>query len=358
MRSTSGQHWIALDHVRALAAFMVFTWHFTHFSTGTPVPFEVVPSLFPFALLDEGHTGVALFMTLSGYIFAKLLDGKSVNYGAFLWNRFLRLVPLLTAVMLLVVLKTALSGGDVGAYPKQLLQGLVLPTLPNGGWSITVEAHFYLLLPLLLWCTAKWPAAPLVSVALALLLREWLLSYREIQSISYWTLIGHVDNFVMGIFAFRHRHWLKSRHALAVILFLLLAATYWFFDRSGGFYLQPDGYPSRTHWWAYLPVAESIGYGALIAYYDSSWQPSNRGISRLIGLLGAYSYSIYLLHFFVVFAAARLIHNHVMPISNFYIAVAWSAAVFCLMGPIGHLSYKFIEAPFLKLRRPYARRVD
>jgi len=28
------------------------------------------------ALLDEGHTGVALFMTLSGYLFAKLLDGK------------------------------------------------------------------------------------------------------------------------------------------------------------------------------------------------------------------------------------------------------------------------------------------
>jgi len=31
-------------------------------------------------------------MTLSGYLFAKLLDGKRIKYGSFLWNRFLRLV--------------------------------------------------------------------------------------------------------------------------------------------------------------------------------------------------------------------------------------------------------------------------
>ena len=62
MRSSSGEHFIALDHVRALAAFMVFAWHFTHAENGYPVPFEYVPALFPFSLLDEGHTGVALFM--------------------------------------------------------------------------------------------------------------------------------------------------------------------------------------------------------------------------------------------------------------------------------------------------------
>src|SRR5215471_8796230 len=101
MRSSSGAHFIALDHVRALAAFMVFAWHFTHGSNGYPVAYEYVPAIIPFALLDEGHVGVALFMVLSGYLFAKLLDGKSVNYPAFLWNRFLRLVPLLVFVILI-----------------------------------------------------------------------------------------------------------------------------------------------------------------------------------------------------------------------------------------------------------------
>lgn len=66
MRSSSGQHFVALDQVRGVAAFLVVAWHFLHGASGTPVPFEGAPAVFPLALADEGHTGVALFMVLSG----------------------------------------------------------------------------------------------------------------------------------------------------------------------------------------------------------------------------------------------------------------------------------------------------
>src|SRR5690349_10843220 len=102
MRGSSGTHFIALDHIRAVAAYLVFSWHFTHAETGYPVPFEYAPALFPAAILDEGHTGVALFMTLSGYLFAKLLDGKAIDYPAFIFNRVLRLLPLLLVVVIVV----------------------------------------------------------------------------------------------------------------------------------------------------------------------------------------------------------------------------------------------------------------
>jgi hypothetical protein len=59
MRSSTGQHFVGLDHVRALAAFMVVVWHFSHRFTGVPVPFNQAPLL---GFLDEGHVGVALFM--------------------------------------------------------------------------------------------------------------------------------------------------------------------------------------------------------------------------------------------------------------------------------------------------------
>ncbi len=59
--------------MRALAAFLVFSWHFTHGRESWPIPFGYAPSIFLLAPLDEGHTGVALFMTLSGYLFAKLV---------------------------------------------------------------------------------------------------------------------------------------------------------------------------------------------------------------------------------------------------------------------------------------------
>src|SRR2546426_4916546 len=110
MKSSSGEHFIALDHVRALAAFMVIAWHFTHGTQGYPVPFEGAPVVFPLALLDEGHTGVALFMTLSGYLFAKLLDGKAIDYLAFLRNRVLRLLPLLFVVILIGAIRFYVKG--------------------------------------------------------------------------------------------------------------------------------------------------------------------------------------------------------------------------------------------------------
>src|SRR5262245_27161362 len=132
MRSSSGAYYIGLDHLRALAAFLVFTWHFLH-SAG--LPYGSPPSFFPLAILDEGHTGVALFMTLSGYLFAKLLDRKAIHYGWFLWNRLLRLGPLL---FLGILLKGAIEFNENGTllpYLTRIVRGIIFPTLPNGGWS-------------------------------------------------------------------------------------------------------------------------------------------------------------------------------------------------------------------------------
>src|SRR5258708_30665061 len=143
MRSSSGAHFIALDHVRALAAFMVFAWHFTHARNGYPVPFDYVPALFPFAVLDEGHTGVALFMTLSGYLFAKLLDGKSIHYRMFLWNRVLRLLPLLAVVLLIVGITKLVKGESLSIYVFTIVAGFIFPTLPNRGGGRSAEGFFF-----------------------------------------------------------------------------------------------------------------------------------------------------------------------------------------------------------------------
>jgi len=75
--------------------------------------------------------------------------------------------------------------------------------------------------------------------------------------------------------------------------------------------------------------------------------------SGLVGKLGAYSYSIYLLHLFIVFQCAWIVQAYVMDITNFYVACAWSLVFFLMMLPIGALSFRFIEGPFLKLRRQY-----
>ncbi len=349
MKSTSGEHYAAIDHLRAFAIFLVFTWHFTHSTDGYPVPFEFVPIFFPFALLDEGQTGVALFMALSGYLFAKLLDGKQIIYTAFFWNRALRLLPLLAIVILIDATRRVVGGERVLDYVLWLMR----PALPNGGWSIAVEIQFYLLLPMLLWMFRNSKFLPLTIVAAAVLLRSYLhYRYGEVQRLAYWTILGRIDQFVFGMVAFHSRSLVCNRHApisIGVLVFLLF---YWLFDYLGGFYNYPS-YPSPKGLWIFLPTIEAIAYACIIAWYDNSFHRSNSAVSRFIGRMGEYSYSIYLLHFFFVFAAAKFVHEEIMDISNFYLACLWSTAFFLLMMPIAYLSFRFIEAPFLKLRRPY-----
>lgn len=353
MRSSSGEHFIALDHVRALAACMVFVWHFLHAANGYPVPFNTAPAFFPLALFDEGHTGVALFMTLSGYLFAKLLDGRRIAYLPFLWNRALRLLPLLVLVLLGVGLAKALAGAWLAGYAYTLVRGLVFPTLPNGGWSITVEFHYYLVLPVFLWLLRHSRWLPLCVVLAALVLR--LALYRqtgEIQTLAYWTIVGRVDQFALGMLAFQFRGELARRHLPVLAGLAAFALFYWQFDAGGGFYHRP-AYPSPSALWIVLPTIEGLAYAAGIAWYDASFAHARGGISRFVGRIGAYSYSIYLLHFFVVFRAAAFVHEHVMDISTFARALPWALACFLLMVPLGHLSFRFVEAPFLKLRKRY-----
>lgn len=356
MKSTSGEYYVGLDHVRAIAALLVFVWHFIHGANGVPVPFPFAPAWSPLVLFDEGHVGVALFMALSGYLFSKLLDGKRVDYRWFFWNRLLRLMPLLIVVFIINALIASVHSGDVHtffSYFAELPQGFVYPTWPNGGWSITIELHFYLLLPIILLLQRRWQPALFLVVACALAIRSWYwTSHAEVQSLAYWTIFGRIDQFMAGIIAYRYRSLFIGRHALMVGVAAAFITLYWWFDMRGGFYFMP-AYPSPSPLWIVLPTLEGTAFAVFIAWYDGSFQRHSGIVSDVLRRLGEYSYSIYLLHFFFVFAAARWLHEHVLDLSNFYVACGVAVIAFVAMLPIGYLSMRFVEKPFLRLRRRY-----
>lgn len=353
MKSSTGAYYVALDHVRAAAAFLVFVWHFAHWDDGFPVPFNAAPYL---PLLDEGHTGVALFMTLSGYLFAKLLDGKQLRYGAFVRNRALRLLPLLAVVLFALGFQQWWNGRSLTEYAVNAAKGLVLPSLPSGAWSVTVEFHFYLLLPALLRLGRRSKYLPLLAIPVAMAGRGlvWFLT-GEVQWAASMTLVGRIDQFVLGLFAFHVRDWFARRHRRFAAVFGAFVAFYAYFDATGGYARRPVC-PSPSPLWIVLPTIEGVAYAVLIAWYDASFAPPATGVSRLLGRVGEYSYSIYLLHFFFVTHAAQFVHERVMDISRFPLALAWATAFFLLTVPVGYLSYRHLESPFLRYRRPYAAR--
>lgn len=349
MKSSSGKYFIGLDHVRAVAAFIVFTWHFIHVNNGHQAP----PPAFPLSLLTEGHTGVALFMVLSGYLFAKLLDGKNIVYTSFIWNRFLRLAPLLFIVICLAGFQSYHAGEDMFDYAKSIATGIIKPSLPNGGWSITAEFHFYLMLPVLLILINKWKYSLLLVLLAAIIMRTLLhQKLGQIQTLSYWTIIGRIDQFVLGIMAFQFRKNISERHLLVFIILLIFAIFYWYFDSQGGFYMS-QSYPSSSSIWIYMPTIEGLVYALVISWYDNSFIHSTGRVSQFIALVGTYSYSIYLSHFFIVFRLSKAINNHIVNLSNIYLAMVFSIFGFLLMVPIGYISYRFIETPFLRSRSRY-----
>ena len=128
--------------------------------------------------------------------------------------------PLLLVTMALAGANIVLHGGDWAGYAASLPLGLILPSWPNGGWSIAVELHFYVILPFLLVVLRRNPAWLALSLLGSIALRTGIfLQLGEVKTAAYFTIIGRYDDFVLGILAFQYRHHFARRHRLALLKF-------------------------------------------------------------------------------------------------------------------------------------------
>jgi peptidoglycan/LPS O-acetylase OafA/YrhL len=351
MRSTEGFYFSRLDHVRAVAAWLVFCWHFLHLTPTFPTPYASAP-VFPLALFDEGHTGVALFMTLSGYLFAKLVGDRAIDFPAFLWSRAVRLGPLLAVVIAAWVVIGWMSGAAIPL--SDITQGFILPTWPKGTWSVAIELHFYLLFPLLLLLFRKHgPFALLAVIAYALAIRfNWWRVYGEAQHIAYWTILGRIDQFVFGMLFALTPLSPKMRATFAAVAGGLFLVLWHVFDRAGG-YWNHTGAASTNPLWIVIPTIEAITYASFIAWYDKAQLKLPAAIDRTLARIGEWSFSIYLLHFFPAVALRTIFWN--AEGFNFYVALIAANIAFVCFLPVAAFSYKYFETRFLVYRRPYLR---
>jgi rhamnosyltransferase len=356
MRSSSGYYNKRLDHLRALAAFLVCFWHFVHLT----VPTSYVPSFFALSLLEEGHTGVSLFMTLSGFLFARIAGNHDINFTAFAKNRFLRLAPLL-----LISFAMYLAWGDTTV--TKLIQGVVLPTWPGTAWSLAPEIQFYLVFPFLLAIARRHGIGSLVLLvlcAMAFRASLWQL-YGEVQRAAYWSIIGRIDQFLWGVVfgILVNRAKAAGAHngfgtglAAAVILFASLWG-YHVFNSMGGFYHLPE-YPSPSSLWIVLPSMEGFAYAYLIAWYSETKFKIPEKFDRALAAIGTASFSIYIWHWPLQQPIARFFDMVGLPRKDFLEASALAVPYFVMVAGLSILSYRLIESPFLKRRVPYLRPVD
>ena len=294
----SPRHLNYLDGLRALAALYVMIGHVTILFA----PWNHKPVFAEF--FGYGHLAVDLFIALSGFSLAlPVLDnGFCLRSGLreFFRRRAVRILPPYYAALLLSLGFIALYPGiwSNGAVTRLglvshvlLFQDLVGSDEINGVlWSISVEAHIYLLFPLMLASMRRFGLRPAAAVwSLAFLgMSVWTMTTPALRSCPQFVAL-----FLSGVCAASLRRrtfprWVQATLPTLSAAGLVLCALLWRrldVDIHAARQIVPDALMALV-----LP-------GLLLAAGRPGSRLTALLSSRPLVVIGGFSYSIYLMHY-------------------------------------------------------------
>ena len=287
----------ALDLLRLVAIGMTVLVH-------TPSLVARIAVLRPFG--NALWLGVDLFMLISGWLLGGQLlrDAKAKDFrpGRFYLKRWLRTLPPYYAMLAVLYL---LRGADHAQIPPWqmlthllFLQNYVGPNLYEVSWSLCVEEHFYLALPLVVLALERRPklSTPVLLVValevLALLARWQYFTANPAREVPLMTHMRCDGLFIGLLLAWVHLHrpdlWAKLGGAANAFLPVGAAAT---------LAVMATVAPPPTAW-GYVGAATAGTWGLalvfLAAVHERSW--ASRINFRGLRYMGELTYAIYLVH--------------------------------------------------------------
>jgi peptidoglycan/LPS O-acetylase OafA/YrhL len=195
----------SLDAFRTAAIVLVIGNHLSLLGA------QLAPSgVWDFVLFRYGWTGVDLFFVLSGFLIGRQLQRElqrtgSVKVPRFLLRRGLRIWPLYFAWVAFLALAL---GKSHGIWPDLVFLSNYVQGQVAGGWSLSTEEQFYLVVPLLLLGVQRlfgprgqsW--VPLVLLALMPIVRAVTLDGAgELgMHLIYGPFHTHCDGLLVGLF--------------------------------------------------------------------------------------------------------------------------------------------------------------
>ncbi len=354
----------AVDHLRALAAIWIVPYHGLYLVGQRISPPGTVQTAHTsglnnplYSLWAEGHTAVALFMTLSGFIFTVGTYGLDIQYWQFIRNRVLRIYPL----FLVLLFCSELTRLDKLDWPRLATTILPLSDLSlNGdspfglGWAVAVEFQFYLIFPLLLRLfNVSVIRTVLCTIAGALAARVMLVyAGLEPRDLSYFHLVGRIDQFVLGMAGAVTWRWLRQNNIRLPLHFPIslvsIVLLIWCFHDVGG------GFDSSANWKLLWPTAEGLAWATFIVGYLAIAHRTPQLISSLLCFIGEMSFSIYLIHS-TMFAVVSAMGGVLQPTGRWDLDALATTMGYVLPATLAlsAVTYRVIEKPFLRLRRPY-----
>src|SRR5579872_440719 len=306
--SDNGNRSTVLDALRAVAILLVLGRHTRVAEVWTRV----------------GWCGVDLFFVISGFLISGLLFQEYKRFGEISLKRFwlrrgLKIYPAfyVYTLILTIVLPITIPGAKVPVRP--LLADLTFlscyfPGLSGQTWSLAVEEHFYLLLPLFLLALMKvmamkkmarkketpFASIPVVFVLIAIGSLGLRMAATPAYARDYYSYLFpthlRMDGLFCGVTIGYFYHFKPQLLARIPGWRLLFAAS---------ILLIPIYFLNLESWHMYTWGLSTtfLGFGCLVTWAARVRLASGRLLAfpvHLLARIGFYSYSIYLWHWMVI----------------------------------------------------------
>ncbi|HEY7403361.1 MAG TPA: acyltransferase [Candidatus Angelobacter sp.] len=368
---TSSSRLPGLDLMRGLAILWVMPFH---------LRFTTMPSVL-YGIGRTGWMGVDLFFVLSGYLIGSqllrpYLSGSQPSLGGFYLRRAFRVLPAFLAVLLLYLLVPSFREAPSLSPVWQFLtftENLRIDYLHDQAfshvWSLCVEEHFYLVLPLLILVLMRKPSfAKALAAVIAILLFGFVVracvyhfqlqpllnaeddtfTVRYVEKI-YYPTYTRLDGLLMGVIlalikTFRPAWWrsmMAQGYLLLAVGLGLCSLAIWIFHDRFGFTGAVAGFPLL-----------SLGLALIVA---SSLSP-RCVLSRVRGfaLPATLAYSLYLTHKEIGHLDTLYLNRLLSPSTPWINFTVMFLTSFIAAGVL----YLVIERPFLRLRERISASIE
>lgn len=367
IRSSNITYLPQLDHLRLFAAMLIVVFHLANG---------------PFVHSMHFDIGVPLFFTLSGYLFFTIAANKEseeILYWKFLYNRILRIYPLVILLFLMtaVVMDTFTAIDFINLiglnFPGKMRESWVIGDwgyqyISFNWWTIGVEFTFYLLFPFLFKFYKSFGLKFLINLLLLVILFKFLLYYTLLTehgwkklAISFnYSFFGNFDIFIIGMIIaviarrLSNNSYLKSLLS-SRIFFIGYILFMWEILIK---FLDEIPIPLST-------VLTASLCGILIVSYSFSFcNIKNKFLSNFLSSIGSLSFSIYLLHDFIKngfkgmgledILLNFLVYFNYNSVYNEYIILIFYIPMILI---ISKITFHTIELPFLNMRVNYFKKI-
>jgi peptidoglycan/LPS O-acetylase OafA/YrhL len=363
MKTDLKSHYPGIDYLRGIAILSVLIYHC----------FDFVES-FRF-----GWMGVDLFFVLSGFLITDILirAREHKNYiFKFYIRRALRILPIYLLVLLAFLSLAPILFNDqsvespYGYYTTNqawffvfmqnwlmIFKGAAPVPYLSHFWSLAVEEQFYLFWPLLLLLIPnlqRLKQGILLLIPVILMIRILIFLHLPVDGFTLYTnTFTRMDTLLMGAWLCIHLHegkniapiWLLASACLFVASILFCV-----------FYLNDMSSSNSLMSTVGFTINAFFFTGVVYVFIQRDVLSNFPVLKQFLNFIGKISYGIYVYHLPIYLVLAKLIFSRGADIFNSAAhigLIASSASIFITIA-ISYISYRFIETPFLNLKKYFA----